>query len=289
MKGGNVVALLVVLVVLGAAVLVPSVKIIDATEVGVEVVLGKVKPEPLYPGVHVIPLFIAKVVKYPATVQEIHLTSKEARPFTSEGLEVGVDLSVFYRIDRARVVDIYKQLKLDYEKRLESIVLADLRVIVPKYSSEDLYKQETREKIQAELRAMLEKDFKKYGFYVERVNIRNIELPPEIVQAIEAKIQAKQEAERYKYLVEKEKLESERKIVEAKGIAEANQIIADSLKKNPEYLMWYYMQVLEKFAESQNNAIILVPVPSAYYPNVNITQPVQAPIIMPQEVSTGGK
>ena len=83
------------------------------------------------------------------------------------------------------------------------------------------------------------------------------------------------------YIVQKEKLEAERKKVEAEGIAEANRIIGESLRKNPEYIQWYYLQVLKSFAESHNNAIIIVPVPAEkFYPGVNVTQPV-APMIIP--------
>ncbi len=83
------------------------------------------------------------------------------------------------------------------------------------------------------------------------------------------------------YIVQKEKLEAERKRVETEGIARANQIIGESLRRNPEYIQWYYLQVLKQFAESHNNAIIIVPAPSSFYPGINLTQPVAPPIIIP--------
>ncbi|WP_236609670.1 hypothetical protein [Archaeoglobus sulfaticallidus] len=83
------------------------------------------------------------------------------------------------------------------------------------------------------------------------------------------------------YIVQKEKLEAERKRVE--GIARANQIIGESLRKNPVYVQWYYLQVLKQFAESHNNAIMIVPALSSFYPGANLTQPVAPPIIIPSQ------
>ncbi len=256
---------------------------IDTTEVGVVKVLGKVQDETLGPGPHLVKPFITEVVKYPTNIQQLTFTKTEARPFTSEGLEVGIDLSVQYKIMTDKVVYVYKTLRDHYEQKLRSIVLADLREIVPAYSSEELYNPESRQKMSAELTKKISEDFAKYGFEVVRVNVEHIQLPPEIEKSIEAKIQAKQEAERYQYLVQKEKLEAERKKIEAEGIAQANKIIAQSIDEN--YIKWYYMEVLKEFAQSQNNAIIVVPVPSSYYEDINLTQVIQPPMI----INNGGR
>ncbi len=251
---------------------------IDTTEVGVVKVLGKIQDETLGPGPHFVKPFITEVIKYPTNIQQLSFTKAEARPFTSEGLEVGIDMSVQYRIMPDKAVQVYKTLRGHYEQKLRSIVLADLREIVPGYSSEELYNPESRQKMSAELTKKISEDFAKYGFEVIRVNVEHVQLPPEIEKSIEAKIQAKQEAERYQYLVQKEKLEAERKKIEAEGIAQANKIIAQSIDEN--YIKWYYMEVLKEFAQSQNNAIIVVPVPSSYYEDINLTQVIQPPMII---------
>jgi regulator of protease activity HflC (stomatin/prohibitin superfamily) len=166
---------------------------------------------------------------------------------------------------------------------MENRIRAHVRDIIAQYKAEDLY-TESRTKIQQEFEEKIRKEFEPYGIIVTAVLIRNIDLPPSVEQAIEAKIQAKQEAERMQYVLQKEKLEAERKKVEAQGIAEANKIIGESLRKNPEYIQWYYLQVLQKFAESHNNAIIIVPVPAEkFYPGVNVSQPVAPPLILPSK------
>jgi len=271
--GKGTVVLIVILLIL--AIFARPVRIIDATEVGVKVTLGKVDDNVLHSGVQFYIPGVQKIVTYPTRVDEIDFT---ATPFTAEGLEVTMDVSVFYHIIPEKAPDVYKKMGTQYKERLTSIAMAVIRDIVPHYRSDDIYNSTARQKLTLEIQKRINEEFKKYGFEVTQVNIKNIQLPEEVVKAIEAKIKAKQEAEQYQYILQKEKLEAERKKVEAEGIAEANRIIAQSIDDN--YIKWYYMQTLKQFAESQNNAIIVVPVPSSYYPETNLTTPIQPPMIV---------
>jgi len=105
---------------------------------------------------------------------------------------------------------------------------------------------------------------------LEDVLIRDIRLPESVVKAIEEKRKAYEEAQRMQFLLEKEKLEAERKKVEAQGIAEANRIIAGSLTR--EYLMWKFIENIQEYARSQNNTIILLPYDTRMTPIINIPQ-----------------
>ncbi len=272
----------VILTVLAISVLTTmasSVVIIDQTEVGVVKILGKVQPDPLQPGLHFVRPFITEVVRMPTYEKTLELVGeKHIKALTSEGLPVYFDMAVQYKIDPNRAPEVYTTLK-NYEVWMENRIRAHARDIVAKYKADDLY-TEKREFVQSEFEKRLYEEFEPYGIIITAVLIRNIDLPETVENAIQAKIQAKQEAERMQYIVQKEKLEAERKKVEAEGIAKANQIIGESLRRNPEYVQWYYLQVLKQFAESQNNAIIIVPAPGNFYPGVNITQPVM-PMILP--------
>jgi regulator of protease activity HflC (stomatin/prohibitin superfamily) len=92
---------------------------------------------------------------------------------------------------------------------------------------------------------------------VERVLLRNVDPPEKLKQAIQAKLEAEQEAQKMAFILEKERMEAERKRVEAKGIADAQKIIANSL--SPEYLQWYYIEALRKLVDSPNNSTIILP------------------------------
>ena len=88
---------------------------------------------------------------------------------------------------------------------------------------------------------------------MEQVLLREVELPAQLTTSIEAKKQAEQEALRMQYVLEKEVLEKERKLIEADGIAGANEIIAGSLSR--EYLSWYWIDNLQ----NHDSVVYMVP------------------------------
>jgi len=88
---------------------------------------------------------------------------------------------------------------------------------------------------------------------VEQVLLREVELPAQLTTSIEAKKQAEQEALRMQYVLEKEVLEKERKLIEADGIAGANEIIAGSLSR--EYLSWYWIDNLQ----NHDSVVYMIP------------------------------
>ncbi|WP_457591036.1 prohibitin family protein [Geoglobus sp.] len=277
---GKLVALSALLAVFLLVVLASSVVVIDQTEVGVVKVLGKVQDEPLQPGLHFVTPFITEVVRMPTYEKTMEMVGeRHIKALTSEGLPVFFDMAVQYKIDPMKAPQVYSTLK-NYEVWMESRIRAHARDIVAQYKAEDLY-TEKREFIQSDFEKRLDDEFRPYGILITAVLIRNIDLPESVERAIQAKIEAKQEAERMQFIVQKEELEAKRKEVEAQGIAKANQIIGESLRNNPEYVQWYYLQVLDAFAKSENNAVIVVPVPSSLYPGVSPNATANVPLILP--------
>lgn len=81
------------------------------------------------------------------------------------------------------------------------------------------------------------------GITVEDLLLRNINLPADLAQSIQEKLQAEQEAQKYDFLLDKERKEKERKIIEAEGQRDAQKIISDSLTEN--YLYYSYINQLK--------------------------------------------
>jgi hypothetical protein len=81
------------------------------------------------------------------------------------------------------------------------------------------------------------------GFVVEDLLIRNVVLPIDLQKSIEQKLQAEQEAEKMDFVLDKERKEKERKIIEAEGQKESQEIINQSL--TPNYLNYLYIKNLE--------------------------------------------
>ena len=89
---------------------------------------------------------------------------------------------------------------------------------------------------------------------IQQVLLRDVSLPQQITTSIEAKQAAEQDALRMQYVLQKEQLEAERKVIEAGGIADANIEIAGSLTE--QYLTWYWIE------QMKNNPNVVYMVPS---------------------------
>lgn len=172
---------------------------------------------------------------------------------SNEGLSVNMDGTILYHIIPNKAYLIHKTIGPDYEKvvilpQFRSVV----REIIAQYQAVDIY-SEKRATLEKEVFEEISKRLKEKNIEVEAILFRNVELPPQLKDAIEQKKKAEQEALRMQYVIEKEKLEADRKRIEAQGIADANKIIANSLTEN--YLRWYWITNLDK-----HRSVIYVPI-----------------------------
>ena len=68
---------------------------------------------------------------------------------------------------------------------------------------------------------------------------------------------AEQNIQKKDFQIQEAKKEAERLVAEAKGLKDSNRIIGQGL--TPNYIAWYRLKTLQKFAESKNNAILVIP------------------------------
>ena len=73
---------------------------------------------------------------------------------------------------------------------------------------------------------------------MEAVLMKSIQLPPGLARAIEQKLEAEQTAQQMEYELQRERLEAQRRIIEAEGIRDAQKIIAAGL--TPEVIAWQH-------------------------------------------------
>ncbi len=252
-------------------VFLQAVKVIDAGEVGVKLRLGKVSEEELYPGVHFVIPGIERIVVFSTRVEKIDMTAARGNPITAlsvEGLPVRLDVTVLYRIVPEKADVIYKTYGVNYaDKVIVPIVREAVRNVIARYRIEDLYSTK-RAELQKRIYDAVRSRLKEANIEVVDVLLRNVALPSKVIEKIEEKLRAKEEAEKMKFVIEKEKLEAERKITEARGIAESNRIISDSLSDR--YLQWYYLQTLKKLSEGPNNTFIITPYDNKLIPMLNL-------------------
>jgi len=163
---------------------------------------------------------------------------------TREGLQVGVDLTLWHHLDPARIVDIHQRIGPDYEEKIiRPAIRSVIRMVISEYPVMDVYSSK-RARIQDEINARMKSLVEKDGFVVDEVVLRDVRFTEEFAKAIEAKQIAQQSAEQMKYVLEKEQREAERKVIEATGRAKAIDTITQALQKNPSYIRYLYVDKL---------------------------------------------
>ena len=176
---------------------------------------------------------------------------------TKEGLIATLDVSILYRLEPDSAVKMYKTVGTGYDEVIITPNLRNaVRDAVATFSSEDLY-SENRQRIAAEIVTRLSPTYQHRGINLESVLLRNVSLPEQVKNAIETKMRIKQEAEQMEYTLQKERQEAERKRVEARGIADAQEIIAGSL--TTPYLQWKYIESMNAVAHSPNTTVVITP------------------------------
>jgi regulator of protease activity HflC (stomatin/prohibitin superfamily) len=228
---------------------------VPAGHVGVRSMMGDVRAEEFDQGFHPKnPL--EHVVEMTTRTQEI----KEAMQVpTNEGLIAGLEVSVLYHLNGTKADEVYVKLgddKAYQENFIAPTIRSTGRDIVANYKAEDLYSNK-REEIALRMAKQLETEFDKRNIVLEKVLIRDLKLPDKLTAAIQEKMGMEQEALKMDYTLQKESKESERKRIEAHGIADAQTIIAKSL--TPEYLQWKYIETLEQTVNSPNNTTVILP------------------------------
>jgi regulator of protease activity HflC (stomatin/prohibitin superfamily) len=240
--------------------------IIPAGHVGVKVLFGKVSQNIITEGLHIVnPLLSIKKISIRTQEYTMSIAEREGRVrgddsitgLTKEGLSVLLDLTVWYRVVPEQAPNLYQKVGPDYEAIiLRPTVRTAARNVIALYEAKDIY-SEKRAEATMRLTTMMNEEIGGRGVEVEKVLIRNVTLPPQLTKAIEDKLAAEQQAQKMVFVLQKEQQEAQRKEIEAKGIAGAQRVIANSL--TTAYLQWYYVNTMKDLVDAPNNTTILMP------------------------------
>jgi prohibitin 1 len=225
---------------------------ISTGHVGVTTLFGKVTGERLDAGIHVVnPL--KRVAELSVRTQEV---KEHAAVPSSEGLIMRLEASLLYRLDPQRAPDVYQTLGRDYS----AVVIAPnfrsvMRAVTAAHTASALY-SEGRETVARQMLDHMQQALTPRGIVVENVLLRDIVLPDTLRQAIEAKQQADQEAQRMNFVLQRETQEAERKRIEAQGIADFQRIVAQGISQ--QLLEWKGIEATMEVAKSQNAKVIVI-------------------------------
>lgn len=262
-SGGSVKIAGIALIVVGA--LMASVVQIDAGQVGVKSLFGKVQNDVLKSGLHIINPLVEitrldiKTQNY--TMSGVHdegakMSDDAIRVLTADGLEVTIDLTVLFRLTQADAPMLVRETGVNYvDKIVRPLTRTKIRDNSVYYDAISLYSSK-RDEFQSRIFKTIEVDFIKRGLFLEQLLVRNITLPQSVKATIEGKINAEQEAQKMQFVLQKEKQEAERKRVEAQGIADYQRIINQGL--TDQQLQYEQIKALKEIATSQNAKIIVM-------------------------------
>ncbi len=176
-------------------------------EVGLKVVRGKLQPGNYGEGRHAIG-FGRHYIHFTTRLTEVSL--KMTLP-TKEGVEAKADLTLLYHIKPEAIRDIYLTIGLGYEK---SIIMNNFTAIAREtclnYKVIDLMVQ--RDSLEIAIFRDMNADLGHYGFVIDQVLVRDIDVPDDIDRVIEKKVLAEQQAKQQDVDILRQKKETEANI-----------------------------------------------------------------------------
>jgi regulator of protease activity HflC (stomatin/prohibitin superfamily) len=240
-----------VLVIL-AGFLFASFRVVPGGHVGIQILFGRIDDRVLNEGLNVINPF-KQVQILSARTQELF---EHADVPSKEGLTVGLEVSVLYHLDPRWAPAVFRTLGDGYAR---VFILPQLRSVIRgatvNHEAKDLYTS-GREVIAQQIHGELHKMLSERGIVLEKVLLRKIGLPKMVEDAINSKLAAEQDAERMRFVLQKERQEAERKRVEATGIADFQRTVSQGISEP--LLKWKAIEVAHELSKSPNTKIIVL-------------------------------
>ena len=198
---------------------------------------------------------------------------------SKDGVSVGAEISVRYQLLHNSVAVLHKFIGPDYlSSVIEPEIGSQAREVIAQYTAEEVYT--SREAIQKEIRdnaqrslaanlnklvqpeAMEQPDPRHYNEFLQNAIqildtlVLSIELPPEIVAAINRQTEQYYMINEYKFRVQREAEESKRKQIEADGIAAFQKTVSQGISNS--YLRWRGIEATLALAQSPNTKIVII-------------------------------
>ena len=233
-------AIPIILIVMWA---IQCIKIIKEYERGVIFRLGRLRPDPLTPGLRFIIWPIDRIV-----VMSLRVVAMDVPPqdiITRDNVSMKVNAVIYFR-----VMDTYRAVVEveDYLFATSQMAQTTLRSVLGQVELDDLLSK--REKLNHDLQTLIDKQTDPWGVKVSAVEIKHVDLPEEMRRAIARQA----EAERVRRA----------KVIGAEGEFQAAQKLTDAaviMENNPMALQMRYLQTLTEIATNDKSAMTIFPIP----------------------------
>jgi len=194
-----------------------------------------------------------RMIRYDTRINE---SLEEMVVLSKNGLNITVELSYRYQPIEDKIGNLHETVGKEYDRRIiKPEIRSATREVIGKYDPEELYSSQ-REAIQDEIFTRTSKACMPKNIKIDAILIRDIELPEKVKTAISNKIEAEQEAQRYDYLLDQERKEAERKVIEAQAKADANKILNASL--SDKILRDKGIEATLELSKSPNSKVVIV-------------------------------
>ncbi|HYW19909.1 MAG TPA: prohibitin family protein [Nodularia sp. (in: cyanobacteria)] len=202
--------------------------ILNPGQAGVISILGSARDGALLEGIHIKPPLVSVVDVYDLTVQKFEVPAESS---TKDLQNLSARFAINFRLDPTKVVDVRRK-----QGTLANIVS---KIIAPQ--TQEAFKIAAARRTVEEAitkRSELKEDFDfalgdrlvKYGIIVLDTSVVDLNFSPEFARAVEEKQIAEQRAQRAVYVAREAEQEAQADVNRAKGRAEAQRLLAETLK-----------------------------------------------------------
>jgi regulator of protease activity HflC (stomatin/prohibitin superfamily) len=267
----------IVLIALGVLVvftLARGIRIVPQARAGVVERLGRYL-RTLEPGLALVIPYVDRV-KPLIDLREQVVSFPPQPVITEDNLVVGIDTVIYYQVTDPRAASYEIA---DYIAGIEQLTVTTLRNVAGGMTLEDTLT--SRDHINTQLRVVLDEATGKWGIRVNRVEIKAIDPPTTIQEAMEKQMRAERDrratiltAEGVKQsqiltaegekqgAILKAEGRKQQQVLEAEGQSKAIETVFDAIHRgdaDPKLLAYQYLQVLPQIAQGESNKVWIIP------------------------------
>jgi regulator of protease activity HflC (stomatin/prohibitin superfamily) len=239
--------------ILFLAIICTSCAVIRPGEVGIKQKLGKFTGEVQTQGTIFYNPITSKVVKESTQTKNIKLVLSLP---SKEGLSVNSEISILHRLDGSKVASVLQNLGPNYESVITSVFRSAASDVCAQFFAKDMHSGK-RANIEKEILDKMKINLEKQAEGIELIAVlmKRIQLPRGLASSVERKLQAEQDAMRMEFVLKQEKLEAQRKIINAKGERDAQIIISEGLTEG--IIKIKAIEAFKELSKSANAKIII--------------------------------
>lgn len=234
-----------------ATLLMTSCAVIRPGEAGIKQRLGVLDEKVTTQGTVFFNPFTTKVIK--ESVQTNNLKLSLVIP-SKEGLSVDSEISILYRLEVEMIPTVLRNLGPNYKNIITAVFRSASSDVCSRFFAKDMHSGK-RSDIEKEIKLTMGETLTRQGIIIDAVLMKSIQLPKGLSFSIEQKLQAEQDAMRMEFILQQERLEADRKIIEAKGARDAQLIIAQGL--TPEIIKIRSIEAFKDLSRSPNAKVII--------------------------------